>query len=102
MEHCQLDRVNRYYRGATAGRLVYTAPTIQGLEKVLVSACTACLPGAVPNDCCGHSTQSDVIGRWIWGSTTCRTYVASRLDVQTIACIATVSFSLWPGCPAVI
>ena len=50
--------------GATADRSrLHRRQLFNGVEEVLVSACAACLPGAVPDHCCRDPTHSDAAGR---------------------------------------
>ena len=57
------------------------------------------LSGFGSNYCRRDATGSDVVTTWIQASVFWRVGGTSRFEVQTIACAATVSFSLWAGCP---
>ena len=65
MEHCKLDRTCRRDGSAPPVGLIYTEPTLQGLEEILVSAYASRLSRSASDHCCRRSTHDAVNGRWI-------------------------------------
>src|SRR5215203_6882101 len=102
MEHAKLDRTCRRDDSAPPVGLVYTQATLQWVEKILVSACAVRLSRPPSDHCCRRSAHHAVNGKGLRSRTTRGGSIASRFDVQTAACAATVPFAIWTRCKAII